>query len=162
MANWDSLMTIPWWVSREWQLEIEHMCLGSFGGTADCILGLIVSECLDIMGTRLLTMEPAIVLLLFFLKAFWVTVPAESELSSLTCNLTAPFVILHNCCHPGKTKWFFSLVNSPTLSLEPFRQDRQWGTWADNVVIWNGAWKRRVFERLCLWKQMPSTVKTLA
>lgn len=63
-----------------------------------------------------------------FLKGFWVTVPGESELSSLTCNLTAPFVILHNCCHPGKTKWFFSLVNSPTLSLKPFGQDRQWGT----------------------------------
>lgn len=59
-----------------------------------------------------------------FLKVFWVTFPGENELSPLTCNLTAPFVILHNCCHPGKTKLFFSLVNSPTLVLEPLRQHR--------------------------------------
>lgn len=150
MANRDGPRAIPWWVSGEGQLEIYHMCLASSRGTADCIFGVTISECQGIMGTWLLTIGSAIVLLSFLLEAFWVTVPGESELSSLTCNLTAPFVILHNCCHPGKTKWFFSLVISPTLSLEPFGQDRQWGTWADNVQIWVTP-RRRAFDFIFIY-----------
>jgi hypothetical protein len=59
-----------------------------------------------------------------FSQAFLSGSPWGEWIINLMCDLTAPFVILHNCCHPGKTKLFFSLVNSPTLSLEPFWPDR--------------------------------------
>lgn len=50
-----------------WAISQE---LGALWGTADCIFGVIVSECQGIMGTWLLTIEPAIVLLLFFSQGF--------------------------------------------------------------------------------------------
>lgn len=41
-----------------------------------------------------------------FLTAELVADPGENVLQFSSCNLTSPFVILHNCCHPGKADLF--------------------------------------------------------
>lgn len=147
MASGGDPRTIPWWVSQQWQLEIYPMslvsrdsrqrfwryCFRMPGHYRDLTVNNRACHCFAVI---------------FFSRACLSDSPWGTELSYLTCDLTASFVILHNCCHPGKTKWFFSLwwilphsawsPSGKTGSGEPGQM--MWG--------WNDSWEKSLWKAL--------------